>query len=100
MFAVTAPTTSQLQMFYTTLWKEQRVLEVISGAGSAPALRKHFRSAAEANAELHYLSLINGLEPGLAPTVLGASGTTIDLEYVEGTRVFNVLTLLKALRAG
>jgi hypothetical protein len=97
MVAVTAPTSTQLEMFHATLWKEQRVLEMISGAGITPALRKHFRSVAEADAELHYLSLVNGREPGLAPTVLGASGNTIDLEYVEGTRVFNVLTLLKAL---
>lgn len=97
MFAVLPPTDEQLEMFRRELWKESRPLEVIDGEDGARRLRKSFRGNDEVQAEVHFLELVKRQEPELAPAVLDAADTSIDLQYVEGTRVHTLLTLLKDL---
>lgn len=97
MFAVVPPTDEQLGTFRSQLWKEQRSLELVGGKDDTRRLRKSFQSRDAVDAELYFLQLVNGREPGLAPDVLNASDTSIDLRYVEGTRVHTVLTLLQEL---
>lgn len=95
MFTVVPPTDTQLKMFHTELWKEQRSLELIDDEDNVRRLRKGFKSRDEVDAELHSLNCIYEREPELVPEVLDVAETSIDLRYVEGTRVHTVLRLLQ-----
>jgi hypothetical protein len=97
VFAVLPPTDEQLKMFRRELWKEGRPLELIGGETGARRLRKSFQGNDEVRAEAHFLELVNRHKPELAPAVIDVADTSIDLHYVEGTRVHTLLTLLKDL---
>jgi hypothetical protein len=97
VFAVVPPTDEQLRTFRSQLWKEQRSLEMIGDEDDTRRLRKSFQSRDAVDAELYFLQLVNEGEPGLAPEVVDVAETSIDLRYVEGTRVHTVLTLLQEL---
>lgn len=96
-FSVTAPTTEHLRTFRDDLWKEQRVLELVRNHQGVTSLRKHFRDRSQVDAELRYLRVGSDLGGNFVPDVIDNADTYIDLAYIEGTRVHNVLNLLREI---
>ncbi|TDD54305.1 hypothetical protein [Saccharopolyspora elongata] len=97
VFSVVAPTVKHLSLFRDDLWKEQRSLEVVVGDSGTRVLRKHFSERRQADSEVRYLSVASELAGGSTPSVVGVADNYVDLRYVEGIRVYNVLELLREL---
>lgn len=99
VFSVIAPTENHVRMFKEQLWKEQRRLMVVDGHDRTRLLRKAFNNRSEVESELQFLRLLSEFDPTLVPAVFDHGEKHVDLEYVEGMRVYNVLEILKAIKA-
>ena len=84
-------------MFKEELWKEQRQLSIVDGPGSVKLLRKSFKDRSEVASELRFLSLLSERDPSCVPAVFAHGKNHIDLEYVEGMRIYNILETLKGI---
>lgn len=92
------PTKTHLLLFQKELWKEQRLLCHIQDKPGSARLRKHFRSAQQVESELYHLNMVRSeLGPNSVPRVLHATDQYVDLEYIEGTRIHNILEVLAGL---
>jgi hypothetical protein len=83
-------------MFRAELWKEQRLLEVV-GRDGLRCLRKHFPDPVAVAAELRFLGVVAATGSEHTPLVLGHGDTYVDLEYIEGIRLYNLLDTLRTL---
>jgi hypothetical protein len=83
-----------LQRFKRELWKDQRRLETRQRGGSS-SLIKHFASREEGETELYVLTMLSQLsDRRRVPKVLGSSEEWVELEYIQGIRLFNLLVEL------
>lgn len=98
-FRVLEPTKDHLKVFRDDLWKEKRLLQVIEHAGESRLLRKHFESRAQVESELRNLDVLRIQYPDWVPAVLDDGETHIDLQYIEGARIFTLLEMLRASEA-
>lgn len=98
-FAVLAPTDDHLHLFRDELWKERRLLQVVDGPGGTQLLRKHFEDRSEVESELRYMSVLREHDSNWVPAVLADAEAHVDLQYVEGMRVYNLLEMLKTIEA-
>jgi hypothetical protein len=98
-FSVLEPTGDLLKMFREELWKERRLLEVIQGSGDDRLLRKHFENRGQVESELRNLSALREQYPTCVPIVLADAERHIDLQYIEGARIYTVLEMLKTIEA-
>lgn len=96
-FSALAPTEVQLREFAGDVWKEKRRLEVIDRPTGGRLLRKHCASRVEVDHEIRTLTTLGKLDNNSVPAVRGNGATHIDLDYVEGVRLYTVLRILKEL---
>jgi hypothetical protein len=85
----------QLRRFKEELWKDQRRLETREGPGGM-SLVKHFATKEEGETELYVLEVLSGSEAERkrVPRVVSSSEDKVELEYVRGIRLFNLLVEL------
>ena len=87
----------QLEEFKHELWKDQRRLETRETPNGL-ALVKHFTNDRERDTELHVLNwLASTQDVARVPALLGYPADSIELEYIQGIRVFNLLVELDRL---
>lgn len=96
-FEIVPPTNSHLSAFRRGEWKECRKLRVVHGPDGDRLLRKYFPSRDAVDSELHHLSVIHRVDPQLVPQVYRSEDTFIDLEYIQGMRVFNIFQHLNEI---
>jgi hypothetical protein len=84
-----------LQRFKSELWKDQRRLETRDQRDRL-TLIKHFASLKEGETELYVLSRLSGEETERrhVPAVFASSDDRVELEYIKGIRLFNLLVEL------
>jgi hypothetical protein len=84
-----------LQRFKRELWKDQRKLET-RDRHDGLALIKHFASRDEGETELYVLSRLSGgeSERRYVPLVFDSADDWVELEYIKGIRLFNLLVEL------
>jgi hypothetical protein len=91
------PVQQQLVLFKRELWKDQRRLDTHE-TPEGLVLRKHFANQAERETELHVLEWLGcHARAARVPTVLSATPEAVDLEYIHGIRLFNLLVELDRL---
>src|ERR1044071_8463686 len=98
-FSVLAPTDEHLRIFRDELWKEKRLLEVIERSSGTRLFRKHFENRFQVESELQNIAALRGQLPSCVPEVLGDAETYIDLQYIEGARVFTLLAMLRNMES-
>jgi hypothetical protein len=86
---------THLQRFKSELWKDQRRLETRDRRDGL-ALVKYFASPEEGQTELYVLSRLSGEETERrhVPAVFASADDWVELEYVKGIRLFNLLVEL------
>ncbi len=84
-----------LQRFKRELWKDQRRLET-RDRREGLTLIKHFATREEGATELHVLSRLSGdeTERRHVPFVFDSGDDWVELEYIKGIRLFNLLVEL------
>lgn len=84
-----------LRRFKRELWKDQRKLET-RDRHETLTLIKHFASQGEGETELYVLSKLSGdsAERRHVPVVFDSAEGWVELEYIKGIRLFNLLVEL------